>query len=336
MACPTPTELGSAATTRAAPFAGNQQWALSAVGAVRAWRTTTGVGVRIGVIDSGVATVPGLTGQLAGSWTCRATCRRTPAQDSTGHGTEVAGIIAADGSSGVVGLAPGSRVVSLRVTAPDGTISSRGLRAAVRRAAQLRLPIVNISLTENGIDRPLRRAITTASDTLFVVGAGNDSSNIDQPNTWAIDPCSSHLPNVLCVTATDERHALADFANWGKTSVNVAAPGVALSTLGPVGQVEVSGTSFSTALVTGAAGLVKAAHPRLTPIGIRNVLLRSAAPVPGLQGRVSSGGTLNAARAVRLRSCRSAQLARECLNHSVPHFGPTPMGKTATTLGDSK
>ena len=231
------------------------QWSLPTIGAPSGWDLTTGgaPGVRIAVIDSGVDLthpdlVPNLTGANPGETGCgRETNRRdddgngkvddwrgwdfvnndnTPQDDTPGgHGTHVAGIIAARGNNdlGVAGIAWRAQLIPVkaiddRATAPSSTS---------RRRSPTPPSAARGSPTPASADpavEPIASAIAQAPDTLFVVAAGNGGTdgvgddNDDDP----IFPCNLTLPNVICVTATGRTDQLASFANIGP---NIGRPG---------------------------------------------------------------------------------------------------------------
>ena len=160
--------------------------------------------------------------------------------DNNGHGTHVAGIIAARGNNGLgtTGVAWRASLIPVRVlgNANLGTCASiaSGLEYAVHVGAR----IVNLSA---GGDVPCqleRDVIDAAPNTLFVVAAMNDGMNVDANPIY---PCSYPSPNIVCVAATDSRDQLADFSNYGTSNVDLAAPGASvLSTYvnwGPVQEV---------------------------------------------------------------------------------------------------
>jgi subtilisin family serine protease len=131
---------------------------------------------------------------------------------------------------------------------------------------------------------------------LFVAAAGNSSSDNDQTPHY---PSSYNVGNVVAVAALNRNDELASFSNYGAKSVHVAAPGVEiLSTWLNHGFEEKKGTSMATPFVAGVAALILAQNPKMSVDELRTLLLKSIDPVSSLKGKVSSGGRINAAKAV--------------------------------------
>jgi subtilisin family serine protease len=224
----------------------------------------------------------------------------TPA-DAYGHGTHVAGTIAAltDNGIGIAGVAPQAKVMPLRALDATGSGSDSDVAAAFAYAGRLGLPVVNASLG-GGFSQAIEDAIAAHPSTLYVVAAGNDGADDDAPAT-AEYPCAYPLPNIVCVGASDNADQPASFSNYGATSVDLFAPGVnVLSTYdaSPSSYVLMSGTSMATPHVAGAAALVLAADPGISVAQVKHALLSSVDPRPALAGLSVSGGRLNAAAAV--------------------------------------
>lgn len=147
--------------------------------------------------------------------------------DQNGHGTHVAGIIGASGnnSTGISGVCWKASIMAVRVldAAGEGTTASltQGINFAVSRGAK----VINMSIGGTSYDPLLAAAIANAqaNDVAVIAAAGNDAANID--GGAAEYPCAFTHPNLLCVTALDQTFALAAFANYGASSVDVGAPG---------------------------------------------------------------------------------------------------------------
>ena len=220
------------------------------IDAPEAWETTTGsASVTVGVVDTGVAyDHPDLAaniwtnpGEIAGNginddgnrWVDDVhgwdfiDSDNSP-RDVVGHGTHVAGTIAARGNNGqgVAGVNWNSSVMPLRACTIDGCPTS-AIVSAFFYAAGMGARVVNASLSSPNVSQTMRDVINVSPDTLFVVSAGNDGLNLDAPGV-DVFPCEIPEANVVCVAATDQRDALANFSNYGATAVDLAAPGVSV------------------------------------------------------------------------------------------------------------
>jgi subtilisin family serine protease len=229
------------------------------------------------------------------------------------HGTAVAGVIAArqDGS-GVVGVAPGARIMGLRfLTGTDPFLSNCAddvhAILAIQYATEMGADVINASWggPEPG-DGALRAAIE-ASGIPFIASAGNgggdfEGDDIDDgdPTTESSYPAGYDSPNLIVVAANDNRGRLAGFSNYGRRSVDLAAPGVSI--LAPVADSTVSeyfdGTSFSAPYMSGVAALVLSEQPGMTPQSLRARLMSSGTPLASMAGKTASGRLLNAVNAL--------------------------------------
>ncbi|QMU74196.1 type VII secretion-associated serine protease mycosin [Streptacidiphilus sp. P02-A3a] len=253
----------------AADISGNP-WSLQRVLLTELWSHATGRGVTVAVIDTGVSdTNPQLRDAVAAGPDYLTGQGGDALTDPDGHGTMVAGIIAARPSSatGFVGLAPGARILSIRQNDAQGDGTPDTLAEAVDAAVAAGVGVINISqdVTENGrpvpvaADSELARAVARAvsRNIVVVVAAGNEGLSLP---TY---PAS--LPGVLGVGASDrDNERAADFSETGG-SVDVAAPGVDMvSTVPGGGQCVDSGTSFAAPYAAAVAALLKQLHPRWT------------------------------------------------------------------------
>jgi subtilisin family serine protease len=291
----------------------SQQWSLQApdlandvggIDAVHAWPLSTGAGQIVGEADTGVdPTVPDLAGQVVGGQDFIDPANPLP-YDVEGHGTHVAGIIAAikDNGIGVAGVAPSSKVRVARVLDDTG----RGTMAAIAEGfdylGDQGARVVNASLGGYGSDQTLTDAIASHPNTLFIVAAGNggNDGSGDDNDVTPVYPCSISLANVLCVGATDESDDVTSFSNYGQQSVDLFAPGQdIMSTVCGGGYEEWDGTSMATPEVTGTAADVLAIDPTLTTAELKQVLKESVDPVhPWDMGLSVTDGRINAYKAV--------------------------------------
>lgn len=225
--------------------------------------------------------------------------------DSNGHGTHCAGIIGAEGGNGIgiAGVNWNVKIMPLRFMDGDGAGTTSDAIEAInyvinRRRAGVNVRIISASWGSNTRSRALEDVIRKAYDEgiLFVAAAGNDHSDNDQKPHY---PSSYNIGNVISVAALNRQDQLTAFSNYGATSVQVAAPGEEiLSTWLNHGFAEKKGTSMATPFVAGLAALVLAQNPKMTVDELRARILKSVDAVPSLKGKVSTGGRINAAKAV--------------------------------------
>lgn len=220
-------------------------------------------------------------------------------RDVRGHGTSVAGVIAAEGNnaSGVAGVMWRAGLMSLRVLDSSGKGTVADAVEAIDYAAANGASVINLSWGLDELSFTLRDALARASarGAVVVCSAGNGGRDI---NGTPYFPASFDLPGVIAVASTNQLDELAAWSNYGSGRVSVAAPGVDLLTTKAGGGYEaVSGSSFSAAMVSGVAGLVKTLRPALSAARARDAILLGARRVAALAGRVSSSGIVDAAAA---------------------------------------
>jgi subtilisin family serine protease len=222
--------------------------------------------------------------------------------DLHGHGTHVAGIIAARGDDnyGISGVSWKAGVLPVRVLDADGSGTLADVIAGVDYAVARGASVLNLSLGAPYGSKLFLQALQRAelAGAVIVVAAGNESNNNDDTPSF---PASYQLPSLISVAATDSNDELAYFSNTGAATVHLAAPGVSiLSTLPLEGYAFMSGTSMAAPHVAGVAALVKSINPSLSGVAIKDIILGSADILEGLKGSVSSGGRLSASGAVVL------------------------------------
>ena len=250
------------------PYIHAQTW-LDRIHAVDAWEdgANIGSGVVVAVVDSGVdMDHPDLTENLVSGYDY-ADNDSNP-DDEDGHGTHVAGIIAAcNNAIGVRGVAYGAKIMPVRVLGADGSGSSANIAAGIRYAADHGADIINMSL--GGVHRSALEedAVRYArnSGCLVVAAAGNDNlpTALSGSDTYGgVYASPANFPGVLTVMAADETGSLASFSNYdtdiGKGSeYEIMAPGVnILSTTYDGGYGYMSGTSMACPVVAGAAAIL--------------------------------------------------------------------------------
>jgi type VII secretion-associated serine protease mycosin len=244
-----------------------REWWLGTLNVAQAQRITKGAGVTVAVVDSGVnARHPDLKGTvLAGRDTVNGKDGRS---DTDGHGTAMAGIIAARGrgGSGIVGIAPEAKILPVRPS-NDTTFAAEGIRWAAAHGAK----VINMSFAIGESDN-LHAAIreAAAADVVLVGAAGNSG---DKGNA-AEYPVS--YPEVLGVGAVDRKGKVLPFSQHGP-QVDIVAPGVDMPTASVGDSYRTGwGTSNAAAVVSGAAALVRARHPELTAAQVVQLLTTTA------------------------------------------------------------
>jgi hypothetical protein len=265
----------------------DQQWGLTAIGAPSVWSVTRGAGITVAVIDSGSGPHPDLDANLDAGRTMFGSIDSVGVLDidNAGHGSHVAGIIAAvaNNAIGGSGVAPQSRILPIRVLDAQGSGDSKDVSKAVRYAVDSGTKVINLSLGGATESTSLTAAIQYAVDrnVLVVAAAGNGAA--DSPPKW---PAASDL--ALAVTAVDRNNSVTSFDQRGDY-IDLAAPGASiLSTASNDYKIQ-SGTSMAAAFVTGAAALLFAAQPSITAAQVRDVLQRTATDI-GAPGRDTTFG----------------------------------------------
>ena len=287
----------------------------------------TGQGVTVAVLDTGIDRRPDFAGRLIGG--VDLTGENDPFQDDYGHGTFVAGLIAGDGTSSggqYQGEAPGADLVSIKVAGADGTTDLvrliLGLQWAIQNRLTYNIGVLNMSLGfrpfESTTINPLDLAVEAAWNSGIAVVAS--AGNAGPTNGTILSPGDD--PLVMTVGALDDlaqpvtgNDEMTNFSSAGPTSidgwvkpdlvtsgrsvVSVAAPGSTIDNENPSARIGAgnfvgSGTSFSAAIVSGAAALVLADNPGLTPDQLKARLLGTTDPGPVGNPFVDGHGALDA------------------------------------------
>lgn len=224
--------------------------------------------------------------------------------DDHGHGTHVAGIIGAvaNPKSGVSGVAHHVSIMSVKYYSDTntGALNLQNTIRAIEYAIDHGAKIINYSGggPEFSEDEYLAIKKAEAKGILFVAAAGNERQNIDKAE-YAYYPSAYQLKNIISVAATDIHNNLLQSSNWGKSKVDVAAPGENIYSTLPGGRYGyMSGTSQATAFVSGLAALLLSQKPDLTPFEIKEIISKSVDVIPTLSNKISSGGRVNAYKAL--------------------------------------
>ncbi|MEU5218283.1 type VII secretion-associated serine protease mycosin [Streptomyces sp. NPDC020807] len=275
-------------------------WPLQRVLLDELWQDTKGEGVRVAVIDTGVDDInpqlrdavdakagkdfltpdkknPGFGDEKRG--------KTDGTVDEVGHGTKVAGIIAArpHPGTGFVGLAPDAKIIPIRQNDEKNSGKSDTMAKAIDHAVAKGADVINISQDTTqpmALDSPMGKAVARAlaKEIVVVASAGNDGVDGRQKTTYP-----AGFPGVLAVASSDRNNERAAFSQSGDF-VGVAAPGVDIvSTVPGGGQCVDNGTSFSAPYVAGVAALLRAKYPEWTAAQIVTRIEQTA--VRSINGR---------------------------------------------------
>ncbi|MGK2877907.1 MAG: S8 family peptidase [Solirubrobacterales bacterium] len=290
-------------------------WGLMRVRALNAWPSADGNGAVVAVLDSGAnAANPDLAANL---WTNAAEIagngvdddnngfiddvngadwveRDGNPDDAGGHGTHVAGTIAAAAGNNfaAAGVAPGAKIMPLRFLDGNGAGNIADAIAGIDYAITNRADVINASWGGRDFSPPLRDAIARAgaAGITVVAAAGNDGLSNDSSPTY---PAAFSLSNLIAVAASDRRDKLASFSNFG-SSVDVAAPGVEVVSTEGAGLAYMSGTSMAAPHVAGIAALARSFKPGLAPATVIASIESGVQKNSALSGKVRTGGVADA------------------------------------------
>lgn len=307
-----------------------QQWGLTRLGAEQVWAAAPASSQLVAVLDTGVdAAHPDLAGVVVDGRDVLA--GGTARTDPHGHGTHVAGIVAAVGGNGIggAGLGRGARVLPVRVLdatgwGNDGDVA-RGIVWAVDNGAT----VVNLSLGGTTPSALLSTAIdyALARDVVVVAASGNSGKDGD-PTLY---PAAT--PGVIAVGAISQDGTRPDFSSSGP-HLALAAPGVSIVSTVPGGGYQPwTGTSMAAPFVAAAAAMLNHAEPALTPAQVRERFMATARDL-GAPGRDSSYGAGLVDPAAALAAGRPPVQQQPVATQpvkSAPAPAPAPSAPAATT-----
>ena len=219
--------------------------------------------------------------------------------DDNGHGTHMAGIVAAVGNNnvGISGVMWNASILPLKALDAQGTGTISDVVEAIDYAIAQKVSVILCAFGTDGNSKALKEAIDRAamSGIIVVTSAGNDGQNLhDSPQFPA---CYTSL-NLLTVAASGNTDNIATFSNYGQ-GAHIAAPGVDILTTG-IGDTygNITGSSASAALGAGVAGLLKSLRPWVSAQAVRASIVQGARQLGWLNGNVSSSGILSASEAI--------------------------------------
>ncbi|MFC4767622.1 S8 family peptidase [Effusibacillus consociatus] len=233
----------------------------------------TGSGIKVGILDTGIdyshedLKVSGGVTLVPGT---------TDYRDDNGHGTHVAGTIAAlNNTVGALGVAPQVNLYAIKVLDQSGSGNYSDVVAGIEWAITNHMNILNMSLGGTSSSRTLKAAVDKAYnfEILLIASAGNNGYD---PKGTITYPAA--YDSVIAVGAVDPQNNRASFSSVGR-QLELMAPGVGIESTVPGGYAVYSGTSMAAPHVTGVAALVWQAKPSLTNLQLRNTLNHTAVPL---------------------------------------------------------
>ncbi|MFD3330772.1 type VII secretion-associated serine protease mycosin [Streptomyces sp. NPDC058701] len=272
---------GVAVTPAHADTIRSQQWHLDAMKADEMWKISTGKGITVAVIDTGVDRIPELEGQvLPGAVFPVGDAEGDKNNDYYGHGTGMAAMIAGTGKhpsgDGAYGLAPGAKILPIRVPNMLEGASTPSVVEAIRYAADSDAKVINISMGLPGKpeqDQARAAAVKYAlsKGKLIFAAVGNSG---DTTNEVAYPAAT---PGVVGISAVDA-NGMPTKESQNGPQIDMAAPGIDIVSAckGKTGLCKTHGTSDATALASASAALLWAAHPDWTNNQVLRVLLNTA------------------------------------------------------------
>lgn len=241
-----------------------------------------------------------------------------PLIDNVGHGTKIAGIIGATSNNGIgiKGIVPNISLVSLKIS---NEMSQSGALynavEAINYANEKNIKILNLSWMFPAVmSNPLKEAISNY-DGLVICAAGNDYIDIDKKYIENRYPSLYTNDNIISVGATDCNDNRPDYSNYGGKSVDLFAPGHNIFTTNSTTLYNekeytfASGTSFAAPMVTGVAALISTIYPQLTPLEIKEAILKSVDPLDNLKDMCVTQGRLNAYNALSIYHAHNYSLS---------------------------
>ncbi len=314
-------------------------WALQRVLLEQLWQDgkVTGAGVTVAVIDTGVDdSSPQLAGKVVDGGSLLSDNGGGGKDDKVGHGTKVAGIIAASplpGATGFVGLAKGATILAIRQNDSEGNGNVTTLVEAIKQAIQKGARVINISQDVRSQDDTgkfpgydqLEAVIALAEKSNVVVVASSGNDGKEGPTYPAA------YDTVLAVGASDRNNERASFSQYGDF-VDIAAPGVdMLSTVPKGGQCVDNGTSFASPYVAGLAALLVGAHPDWTAKQVRARIEQTAQRTEHDRNRFIGWGVADPLKAVTTKAAPAETAVPDPpVKLAIAGIVPQPLGLAET------
>lgn len=305
-------------------------WHLPKIGAPNAWSTSLGTNSIVAVLDTGVfAAHPDLSGRVLSGWNVPS--QNSDVTDTYGHGSKVAGTVAAatNNSVGVSAVGWGARILPVKTTnATDGYASTSDIASGIAWAASHGAGVVNISydIVGSGIIESAAQSFRSSGG-VVVGSAGNTGT----------DRGYGSQSGIIFVSGTTSGDALASWSSFGN-HVDIAAPGVSISSTNNAGSYGAySGTSFAAPVVAGVVALMRSANTALPPSQIEAILCQSALDLgtAGYDTRFGCGRVDAAAAVAAAKSASTADATAPSVSIASPGGGATVSGLVGVSVNAS-
>ena len=262
------------------------QWGVDRIDADLAWATSTAAGVKVAILDTGIdLDHPDLGANVKGG--INTINPRKKPDDDNGHGSHVAGVVAAvrGNGIGVIGVGPNASLYAVKVLGASGSGYASDVIEGLDWCIQNGIKVVNMSFGASSDNQSIHDAVIRAYNAgiIMVAAAGNSGPGSDTVSYPA------RYNEVIAVAATDSNDAVAPWSSRGP-EVDIAAPGVNIySTYKNAGYATMSGTSMAAPHVTGAIALKLQVNPLLSPDATRSLVMGTAEPILGVPEEVGAG-----------------------------------------------
>ncbi len=281
---------------------------IRSIGVPSIWPQSLGEHIKIGIIDTGVDYHhPDLQSVLSRG--INFVNPHTLPYDDNGHGTHIAGTIAASGRNGMKGIAPRSVLLPVKAFDHNGSAYVSDIIRGIDWCVHQGVDIINMSFGMRKRSASMLQAVRNASRSgvLIVASSGNDGKRnfIDYPARYL---------QTISVGAVDRKGRVAPFSNQGRR-IDIYAPGERIMSTWPHRKYqEMSGTSMATSHVTGVIALLLAKRPRVSPQAIKRILSAAQRPVRGNKQKALEPGRIDAVKAFRRWRLESHALRRRNSN----------------------
>ncbi len=270
-------------------------WGIARVNAPAAWKAGRGAGVKVAVVDTGIdAAHPDLAANVAGGF--NAMVATASWADDHGHGTHVAGTIAAvHNSTGVVGVAPEARLYGVKVLDKNGSGYYSTIIAGIGWAVENKMQVLNMSLGGPNDNQSMHDAVKRAVEAgvTVVCAAGNSGGSVSYPGAY---------PESIAVSASNNFDKITTWSSRGPQVAFIAPGSLVLSTFKGGGYRFLSGTSMASPHVAGLAALKLGQAGNLAPAALREALKAAASPLSGMTPDEQGAGMIDAAKLLGVRS----------------------------------